>query len=100
MDPDLCLLRLAETVRIDLAGSLGIPGPAIGSVESWVEEVRKFGLLEFLEDDQEDCHLNGISGSCRKADESHEWQVFPGLYGISQHTNTPTPPIQMRTRIA
>ena len=55
LDPDHYLLRLAETIRIDLAGSLRLHDFAIGSVESWVEEVRKFGLLEFLEDDQEDC---------------------------------------------
>lgn len=57
LDPDDYLLRLAETLRIDLASSLGLPTSAIGSVESWVEQVEEFGLNEFLEDDR-DCQEN------------------------------------------
>lgn len=41
--PDDYLLRLAETVRIDLASRLGLPPSALGSVESWVEQVEEFG---------------------------------------------------------
>lgn len=66
MDPDHYLLRLAEIVRIGLASSLGIPVYAIGSVKSWVEELGKCGLFEFLEDDHEDCQENGISGLAGK----------------------------------
>ena len=58
LDPDDYLLRLAEMLRIDLASSLGLPTSAIGSVESWVEQVEEFGLKEFLEDDQKDCQEN------------------------------------------
>lgn len=39
LDPDHYLLRRVETVKIDLASSLGIPVSATGSVESWVEQV-------------------------------------------------------------
>lgn len=57
LDPDDYLLRLAETLRIDIA-SLGLTTSAIGYVQSWMEQVEEFGLNEFLEDDQEDCQEN------------------------------------------
>lgn len=53
LDPDEYLLRLAATVRINFADNLGLPTSELGSVESWVDEVRRFGLLDYDEDDPE-----------------------------------------------
>lgn len=79
LDPDHYLSGLAETVRIDLASSVGIPASAIGSAESWVEQVEKFGLLE---DDQEDCLENkppmesqGFAGKFM--------EVMSGMYSLA-----------------
>lgn len=41
------LLRLAATVRINFVDTLGLPTSELGSVESWVDEVRRFGLLDY-----------------------------------------------------
>lgn len=40
-------------MRINFADTLGLPTSDLGSVESWVDEVRRFGLLDYDEDDPE-----------------------------------------------
>lgn len=60
LDRDQYLLRLAQTVRIDLASSLGIDVSEVASLESWVEEAESSGWHVFLDDDEddEDCEGN------------------------------------------
>lgn len=57
LDRDQYLLRLAQTVRIDLASSLGIDISEAGSLESWVEQAEESGWHVFLDDD-EGCEEN------------------------------------------
>lgn len=54
LDRDQYLLRLAQTVRMDLASSLGIDISEAGSLESWVEEAESSGWHVFLDDDEDD----------------------------------------------
>lgn len=59
---DQYLLRLAQTVRMDLTSGLGIDVSEVGSLESWVEQAEESGWHVFLDDD-EDCEGNEMDST-------------------------------------
>lgn len=67
LDPDEYLLRLAATVRFNIADSLGLPASELGSVESWLGQVSRFGLLDYDEDDPEYCQEDKPSMESQEA---------------------------------
>ena len=82
LDRDQYLLRLAQTVRMDLASGLGIDVSEVGSLESWVEQAEDSGRHLFLDYD-EDCE-----GSERDSTESPQVrgksaEVTSGRYSIA-----------------
>lgn len=74
MDPDVYLLRLATTLRNDIADTLGLPGSRLGPAESWLEYVREYGLLDdvYEDDDPEYCQEDKASMEIQEAVNSLE----------------------------
>lgn len=82
LDPDDYLFRLAATLRMDIASSLGLPASAVGSVESWMEQVGEFALDELLEDDQENCQENIPPMEPREVG-GKLMEVMSGMYSLA-----------------
>lgn len=83
LDPDEYLLRLAAAVRNDLADTLGLPAFELGSAESWLEEVSKFGLLDYYsEEDPEYCQEDKPSMETQEAVEN-SLEVLNGKYSLA-----------------
>lgn len=82
LDPDEYLLRLAATVRIDIADTLGLPASELGSVESWVSGVSRFGLLDYDEDDPEYTQEDKPSMESQEAEETFP-EVLSSKYTLA-----------------
>ncbi|MCJ1346513.1 hypothetical protein MMC31_004730 [Peltigera leucophlebia] len=71
LDPDEYLLRLAAAVRNNIADALGLPACELGPAESWLEDVSKFGLLDYdSEEDPEYCQEDKPSMETQEAVEN------------------------------
>lgn len=84
LDRDQYLLRLAQTIRMDLASSLGMDVSEAGSLEYWLERgISGWQSLLDDDDDDEDCAGNEIDSTEFQQGTGNSAEVTSGKYSIA-----------------
>lgn len=83
LDSNKYLLQLAAVVKNNLANILGLPAFELSLVESWLEEVIKFGLFDYdSEKDPKNCQKDKLSIETQEAIKN-SLQVLNGKYSLA-----------------